>query len=169
MNEADLATALTGLREEFDSKTATLKAKIERAKRVIQRSESRLASLNDQLERRGQDLTRRFLCLSDPEPPPPGRRRLSRGSLDQPVLKMLSQMKQGLVSITDVRAAWNVAHPGMDVGRTTIYGVMERLRSDGHLEVQEDGGQGRAKARLYRLASVRPPEPAIEGEIALTH
>ncbi len=154
MNETEMLGALKAAKQDFDQRAGVLKSKAARAQRVIQRSEARLLKLQEGFEKRVRELTNAYMGLPDAEHREPlERKRKARWSLDEPVLKFIRSMTNAIVTVPLVTDEWNREHPDEEVGVTTMRGVMSRLVGDGRLEVGERGGQGRAKATEYRVAS----------------
>jgi sugar-specific transcriptional regulator TrmB len=167
VNDADFAARLKALKQDRESRAAPLRAKLSQSHRLTERYQKKLDELNARSEAEIRNLTREYLALPAPavEAAPARSRRTRRWSLDEPVLKLIHSMQSPVIAVPDVWLQWNREHLETEVGRTTIRGILERLRRDGELEVVDDGKPGRKKVRLYKLASVSV-EPQEEGVTA---
>ena len=156
-----MTAALRAAKRDFESKADILRKKIDRAQKVIRGSESRLVRLSQAFDKRVREITRDYVNLPEQTSTEHSRsqRRAPKLSLDQPVLSLIHAMPSPIVAVPEVVENWNREHPDSEIGRTTIRGILDRLASDGHLQIVENGRPGRAKVRQYRLVSSSIAEP----------
>lgn len=162
MDSHEAAAQLERVKADYEARARTLQNKIDRARRVIARSEARLHKLAGQFRDQVQEISGSFVGLPAEGEVSSRHKRTERWSLDEPIRKLVHSMKSGVISLPDVCSEWARQNPQRPAGRTTIRGVLDRLEREGVLKIVSHGRPGRSQAREYRLASVEEPEPAEE-------
>lgn len=162
MDSTQLALALDRIKAKEAEETRSLEARIAKARRLIAACEENLQKLRAKYDYEAQELWQEFSGRKPPAsaqpvgaavaPPSRGRgRRLKRGSLDEPVLAMLTAWGVPNFAVASVTDEWNRRIPEMPVNRATMRGVLDRLQTRGKLGIASEGGPGSANPRLWRM------------------
>jgi hypothetical protein len=163
MDEIETAQKLKQIKAEYEARAHILRAKIDRAKRAIARSEARLDRLGQVFRDQVRDVTRSFVGLPEEAEPGAKRKRTTKWSLDDPIRTLVRSMSSGVIALPEVCAEWARRYPDRPISRTTMRGVLDRLVEDKELKIINQGGPGRSRAREYQHVSVASDFAEEEG------
>jgi Arc/MetJ-type ribon-helix-helix transcriptional regulator len=150
--------------QEYEQASHALKERIEQMRKKIARDETKLAALQEAFSSRLVQISRAFAGLdlspneapAPSEEPPTSRRaatasgkRKKRGAYDAPLLALMQELRVAVYTAPELTDAWNLAHPGEELDRSTVRGILERHVGK-ELEVVEEGGRGSNNPRTYR-------------------
>ena len=70
-----------------------------------------------------------------------------------PLLDLMRELGAAVYTVPQVSDAWNLAHPGEELERSTVRGILERQVGK-TLEIVDEGGPGSNNPRAYRPKSM---------------
>jgi hypothetical protein len=160
--DQDEFNALVGsARQEYEEISGRLTTRIEALRKSLERDERRLAALRELYDKRLHDITRAYAGLAPlPTLAPPSTvdgcgargegKRNKRGALDGPLLELVREVANPVVTVPQMTDAWNQRHGSEGVvSRSTVRGALERHVAKGALDVAEEGGRGSNNPRTY--------------------
>lgn len=160
MTQDEFNALVAAARQDYESASERLTLRIETLRKSLQRDERRLSDIREAFDKRLHDITRAFAGLAPlpaiaPQAPQNGSRsggkRSKRGALDYPLLEIVTEIADPVVTVPQVTDTWNQRHgQESQVSRSTVRGALERHASKGRLEVVDEGGRGSNNPRTYR-------------------
>lgn len=156
MESEDLARQVQALAEEMSASTSRWEARAKKLERDLERARQKLQQIRIEHKRRLDALWATYAGATAPSLPPSPqeasqRRRMTRGSMDAPVLQLIREhFHDGDFTVHDVIASWNAQHPADTLNTSTVRGVLNRHVKDGRLEV-EKGGRGNGNLDRFTL------------------
>jgi hypothetical protein len=160
MTPEEWVAAGAAAKEEYDRETRDVAAQLERARARVARLEARLTAIHDQHRLKVARLGAALLGLppeepapSAPEPPgaPKAVRERKRGTLDEPMLALATELASPDVTSRQVQEAWNQRHSDNPITESTVRSILERLDRKGLVYTSlKGGGKGSGIPRKYR-------------------